>query len=147
MGGICPGICIFRRCVVRNLQYFFFWLLRHCPSWSTWYSGAYFTSWAVLVSPYPLHWPPLCHIHWIGLLPLLGLSYQGTLRSQLIVHIYSEFPITLISWRACLDLKCCFLLFMLDLSFWVCVWSCFILRDDLSMIFLSHLNKTGLNRY
>ena len=147
MGGICPGVYIFIWCVVRNLQYFpllfsqtfslLYYLRSRCIFYVLSCIGVPLSSPLTPIISDPFAWP----------LTMLGVSYQGTLRSQLIVHIYSEVTITLIWWRACLDLKCCFLLFVFALPFWVFSLSCFLLQYDLSMIFLNPLIKMGFKRY
>ena len=51
MGGIGPGIFIFRRCVVRHLQYFYSLASWPFPNWNVWGTGSHVVSGTLFVAP------------------------------------------------------------------------------------------------
>ena len=109
--GIYPWIFIFRRCVVRHLQYLLLLASQLCPHWTTWGSVCALHTHNVLWYPEYHIYSPMGYIHFLGVLPLLGIFYRGTNFSRLLVHLYSEVYILLI-WRCIwLALNVCSLIF------------------------------------
>ena len=105
MGGICPGIFVFRRYVVQHLWYLHSLDSQLCLQCTSWGSVRAICTYNILLFQYNCLFSPYGYLCCLGGLTILGISLWGTTSPWFLFHRYTEVPITLIWRRAWLVLN------------------------------------------